>query len=397
MKHLFFLSVLLFITFFSAKAANFKSDDEVVLDEIQKSDLYVAAGEINISAPVRGDLVASGGDITVEDSVYGDLLVAGGNLEVEAFIGDDIRVAAGEISIRSVVRGDVIVFGGSLEISENALIYGDVICFGGEIRLHGKINGNVKIFGGEVSIHNEIGGNVEVKSGMISFHGKVEGDMTLQAEEISLGPDASCKGRLRYWHNGEELDFTGICEDAQFDKDLKIGGEEADWSLLGTMFGLGLIAYWVIYILSSFVILLLLEHFLGRYFESIIPDLKDSFFKSFGYGMMYLIGAPVLTLLAFITIIGIPVGLFTMSIYTLSLIFGTSIIGLTLGYYFRQKTASNWTHMQMVAYSLGIVVIIKILFIIPWLGTMLKTVAMASVYGAFLMRFFEGVRKKEKA
>ena len=50
--------------------------------------------------------------------------------------------------------------------------------------------------------------------------------------------------------------------------------------------------------------------------------------------------------------------------------------------------------MQTLGYALLTVVVIKVIFWIPLLGQMLKTIAVATVYGAFLLMLFE--RKKKE-
>lgn len=394
MKQLSLLVSLILLNSFISVAANFKSGDEIHIESAQNGDLYLAAGEITLSSILYGDLIASGGEITLNDSVYGDLLLAAGRIDINGNITDDLRITAGEVVVNGYVGGDIIFFGGVLRLTEDAEVMGDIVCFGGEISLHGKVHGHLKIYAGEVKLENQVMGNAEIKAENILFNGSVDGDMILQAEEISLGDNTHCAGSLRYWQKEGMLDFSGKCDDATFDEDLSVGGKE-NGAMLGKLFGIGLIAYWVIFILSSFLILLLLEYFAGRYFDRAAAAINNAFVKSFGYGMLYLLGIPVLIVLSFVIIVGFPIGLLALSLYGLSLLFATSVVGLCVGHYFKNRSSQQWTLMQTVSYSLISVVILKIFFFIPWLGTLAKTVAMASVYGAFLLMLFEGARKKE--
>ena len=125
--------------------------------------------------------------------------------------------------------------------------------------------------------------------------------------------------------------------------------------------------------------------------------MRDAFIKSFGYGMIYFVGIPVLIIVSFVIIIGFPIGILALSIYALSFIFATSIVGLAVGHYFKKKSGKDWTFWQTVSYAVLTVLILKIIFMIPILGTMLKTIAMAAVYGAFFMLFFEGIRNRGSA
>ena len=312
-------------------------------------------------------------------------------------ISDDVRIAGGQVSLNGTVEGDFIFLGGTLKLSESSIIKGDLICYGGEIHSYGKINGNTKIYAGNVKLKGNIDGDVEIKGGSIDFNSVVKGNMSMGAEEIEVGSGASCAGNINYWHSDGEIDFSGVCDNALYDEALAYEDKDIDWSILATAFGIGLIAYWIIFIMSSFVVLWILEHFFSAQFDQVASGIKSSFIKSFGYGMLYFIGIPVATLFCFITLVGFPIGVFGLFLFMLTLIFATSIIGLTIGHYFKNKSKQDWSLMQTVGYSLLTVVVIKIIFSAPLLGSLLKTIAMAGVYGGFLMMLLEGKKKSSGA
>lgn len=389
--------LLLILLINAVPAANFVSGDKVRIKEVQNSDCYAAGSEIVCQRSVQGDLVACAGEIIIDDTIQGDLLATAGTININAPVGDDIRVAGGELIICDFVGGDVIVFGGSIRITELAEISGDIICFGGEISLYGHVKGNILVYGGVLRLNNRVDGNVEFRGGNVDFNGNVAGNMTLQAEKIEVGSDASCSGLINYWQKEGELEFPANCAQTQFDPGLAMDDKNGGWSTLAGLLGIGIITYWIIFILSVFLVLMLLEYYLNRQFIAVADEIKRSFISCFGYGMLYLLGIPVLILLSFIIIIGFPVGLVALSIYGLSLLYATAVIGLTLTHYFKSRSKQNWSYFQIVMYALLTVIIIKIIFFIPWLGTLLKTIAMATVYGAFLMLFVGRKYRKNQA
>lgn len=181
------------------------------------------------------------------------------------------------------------------------------------------------------------------------------------------------------------MDFSKVCSSVTFDEDLAMIDEEFDWGILAALFGLGLISYWVIFILSAFIIVLLLEHFLGKYFEQAAEMLSSKFVLSFGYGMLYFIGVPVLIVLLFVMIIGFPIGLLLTCIYAMTLLFTSSVVGLTIAHFFKNKYGKSWSYFETVSYAVMTVVIFKVIFWIPILGWLVKRVIAAAVYGALIL------------
>ena len=262
--------------------------------------------------------------------------------------------------------------------------------------LYGEVFGDINIYGGTLRLKNNIGGNAIIKAGELNFDGSVSGNMEIQAQSIELGSDALCSGKISYWQSDGEIDFSGVCENAIYDELLSFDEKDIDYSVLSGILGIGIVIYWVIFILAVIIVLIVLEYFFSKYFDLAAYEVRYSFVKSFGYGMLYLIGIPVLIVISFVIIIGFPIGLFALSLYSMSILFANSVVGLCMSHYFRKKSKQDWSTFQVIAYATITVIILKIIFMIPVLGTMLKTIAMASVYGAFLMLAFEGLRNKNK-
>lgn len=388
MKHIALLFLSISLSIQCLISANLKAGDEVKIQEAKAGDYYVGAGEIVLSTKIDGDFIASGGEIDIQDSILGDLLSAGGRINVNGPVLDDIRVSGGEITIDHYVGGDVIVFGGTVRITEDASIGGDLICFAGEVSIFGPVSGNLMVYGGTVRLRSSVGGEAEIKTGVFDFDGSVSGNMVIQSKSIELGSEANCSGSIRYWQNDGELNFEGICDDVNFDEDLAYVEKDVDWSVLTTIFGIGLVAYWIIFILATLLVLLLLEFFVSNYFEKVAQQLRSNFVTSFGYGMLYLLGMPILILISFVIIIGFPIGLLALSLYGLSFLFAIAAIGLVVSHYFRSKSKQDWSKIQIIGYAMISIIALKIIFMIPLLGAMLKTVAMAAVYGALIKVYF---------
>ncbi len=225
----------------------------------------------------------------------------------------------------------------------------------------------------------------------------VKGNMLISADDIELGENASCEGEIRYWTSDGEMDFSAVCDNASYDESLAFTDENVEKSVLIGLFGMGIISYWIFVILSVILMLIILEYFFSGYFDQAVQRVRSSFVTCFGYGMLYTLGMPVLILISFIIIIGIPIGLFGLGVYLTSLVIATTAIGLSIAHHFNNKSGKKWSKFQLILYATLTVVILKVIFWIPALGQLLKTVAIAAVYGAFLMMAVERRRQKKAA
>ena len=111
-------------------------------------DLYVFAGDTNISGRVHGDLVASSGQVRIGGDVDGDVIVGAGTLDISGDIGDTVRFFGSNAAIRGKVDGDVIAFGAMLTVYEEAHITGNLISCAGVLQMHGTVDGDLTFTGG---------------------------------------------------------------------------------------------------------------------------------------------------------------------------------------------------------------------------------------------------------
>lgn len=372
----------------------FKSGETVSIDEAYEGDLYVAGGKITISAPVYGDLVTAGGDIFIYDSIQQDLIVAGGNITVEGVIGDDIRCAGGTIDIEGNVANDVLVFGGDVTIDRDAIVLGNLLVFGGRVRVIGDVKGKANVKAGQVDISGTIGKDLEVTCGQFSLTGQVSGSAAIGAEELFIGPKAQIDGNLNYWTDDPLDPMEGVVAGSvNFDESLRPEGDGFDWRWGGALFFIMSIGY----ILAAFLVVLTLHLLFGRQFLKATESWRADVARSFGYGMAYLIGTPILIVILLAIIIGIPIGLFLLALYIFSLVFGIPIASLLFVNYFNEAQERKWNKGTIVIMALVTVVIVRFVTLIPFVGWLIGLVIMAAAFGAFIQSWIKAKKAQVQA
>ncbi len=344
-----------------------ENEGDILISKTQQDDTYRAGENIKVNAAIQGDLVIAGGNLIVNDSINGDLTAAGGELFLNSYIADDVRIAVGRATIDSEIGDDLVVFGGEVILTENAIIHGNLICFAGNIKINGEVIGKLDIKGADVLI-----------DGTIRETSKIIG------EDITIGSNAKFYKDVEYWNNEGEIDFKNslVNTKAQFNEDL--GEEESQLSL--TSFGTTSFKLWVFYILSAFLVILVLHALFRNAFSSAVEGLEKNLLKSFGFGLIYLIGIPLLILLALLIIIGIPLGLFATVIFIFSLLFGHLIAALLVVYYFKYKKEKDWGFWSITFLALLCAIILRVLTIIPFAGILLSVVILSITYGALTLK-----------
>ncbi|WP_430966669.1 hypothetical protein [Spongiimicrobium sp. 2-473A-2-J] len=353
------------------------NEGAILIDKAQQDDTYRAGETIRVNAAIQGDLVIAGGNLMVNDSINGDLTAAGGELLLNSYVADDVRVAVGRVTIDSEIGDDLVVFGGEVILTKNAVIHGNLDCFAGNIEIYGDVMGKLEVKGADVLI-----------DGTVKETSKIIG------EAITIGSNAKFYQEVQYWNSEGELDFKDalVNTEAQFNEDF--GEDKSQLSL--TSFGTASFALWMYYILSAFLVILVLHALFKNAFSNAVEGLEHNLLKSFGFGLIYLIGIPLLIILALLMIIGIPLGLFMTTVFIFSLLFGHLIAALMLVYYYKHKKEKRWGFWSVTFLALLCAVLLRLLTIIPFAGILLSVVILSITYGALTLKVLHAKKQRVK-
>jgi hypothetical protein len=344
---------------------------DIVIDTVQPDDTYVAGEKITVNAAVKGDLVIAGGTMIINDSIHGDLTGAGGELSIKG------AIAVGKKTVNSDIGDDLVIFGGEIIITENARINGKLVCYGGDITINGEVMEDLDVRGGDVSIN-----------------GTIRGTSKVMGEELTIGSNAKFYKDIEYWTNDGELDFKNalVNAEAQFNEDL--AEEQSQLSL--TTVGTKSLKLWIYYILSSFLVILVLHALFRNAFSTAVEGLEHNLLKSFGFGLIYLIGIPLVILIAFLMLIGIPLGLFATVVFLFSLLFGHLVAALLIAYYLKNRKEKNWGFWTITFIALLCAIILRVLTMIPFAGILLSVVILSITYGALTLKVFRAKKQRLK-
>ena len=377
MKKVLISSMVWFVSLHAA-AFQMRYGDTLTITEPVFRNLYIAGGNVFINAPVHGDLIIAGGTIHINDTVTKDILLFGGNATFNGYVGDDIRCAGANITVLKNVSGDVIVAAGTIKIGKDARI-GNLIAAGSNLTIDGTVTGELKARAGNIVLNGMATKDVDCRGGKITINGSIQGPATIVAsDEIIIGNRAGFDFELRYWSPRGQIDFGRSVRPGQavYDRSLKIDYDR--WYFLGFASILGLL--W--YIGMAFIMILMLQYLFGTTMKKAGETVYLFAWRSLGYGILYCIGVPVLAIISFITIIGVPIGLILLMIYIISAILASVIVSVVGANWLNNSSGSKWKFGKLVLAAFGIFIVLKILTSTPVFGWIILALLVCISFGA---------------
>lgn len=374
------LTFLMAVQLLFAGAFHIVYGDNIVISRPVFGDLYVAGENITINAPVYGDLVVAGGTLTINDTVKQDVILAGGNVFFNSYVGDDIRCAGGKIRISHHVGGDVVVAGGTITITADAVI-GGLLVSGGEVTVDGDVMGEIKGSVGKLFLNGDVAEGMDCRGGTVYLNGKVGGRTIVSAPEVVIGPKAAFYNDLRYWTETKHVNFDAVMKKgvAMYDPSLSIPGGK--WYFLGATSLLVLL--W--YMGMALLMIIIMQYLFAGAMKKAAGTMFNHALKSVGYGLLFFIGVPILAIAAFLTVVGVPVGLLLIFAYIVLILLATVITSVVTANWFSDRYAKKWGFWKLVFSAFGIFLVLKLVFLMPIIGWLVLLLMVCAAFGALLL------------
>lgn len=374
-------------------ASETRAGDKVIISEAMEGNLYVGTGELYIKAPVNGDVIAAGGELWIEAPIGDDVLVSGGEIHIRSEVSGDVRVAAGEVWVFGEIRGDLIVFGGELSVASTAVIHGDVKMFGGSIKFAGKALGDMQIFAGDVEFDGEAMQTLEIKARNVDFNGIVRGSAVLAAEDLTILKNASFHSDVTYWSKAGEMDLSKYLKEgasATYDEHLSFK-TRLDKNFVRK----GLLGLAIFRVAAAALMIVLMVSFFAPFFEKNTGNIKAHFGNYLGVGSLFLVATPFAAILAFVTVIGIPIGFIMLSGYAIALTVAHSLTAVVAAYELKQYLHREWNTIVTMAVAVAGFVVLKLVGLMAFPGQLITFVLTAIAIGAVIQWLRQGWRRQD--
>jgi hypothetical protein len=380
MKKIFILLLTGFTHFMVAAQFLVEYGNNITISQPVYKDMYLMGGNITINAPIYGDLIVAGGTILINDTITNDILLAGGNVTFNGYVGDDIRCAGGNIRISKNVAGDLVITGGSVIIDKTTTI-GGLLASGGDVTVDGNINGEIKGVFGNLFLNGGVTKNIDCRGGKITVNGTIDGNSILAASSIIIGNNASFRNDVRFWNTKGTIDFKQSLNNAKATYDPSLSIQSGRWYYLGAASLVGLLWWLGMALLMIFLVQYLFAETMKKSAETAF----NKTLKSVGIGFLYFIAVPVATIVAFITVIGVPVGILLLFGYIALFLLATVITSVVSANWFNNYNNSKWKTWQLVLAAFGIFIFLKLVSATPFVGGLIMVVLVAMTFGSILL------------
>ncbi|MDM7944103.1 MAG: polymer-forming cytoskeletal protein [Hydrogenophaga sp.] len=348
--------------------------------EIERN-VQAFGSSVRTDATVKGDFSAAGGRVVVDHPVNDDALLLGGTVDVRAPVGDDLRAAGGDISVESSVGGDLMAAGGNVRLTGTAQVGGRAELAAGDVRVDGRVNGSLKVRARRLVLNGPVGGSVQADVGQLELgpQARVAGGVRHSASTLAQDPAAVVSGPLQ---RVESL----------FDEDTRRGRSgrhpmhEDGWPALSGWWLLVPLSMGLLGVLAlAGAVLFVFSRFAGQAAHRI----ETEPWRALGLGAVLLLALPVLALLLFFTVLGIPLGLLVLALYPPLLLLGWLIGALFAARWLSLHVWPSEAKGAVVPYGWMAVAVIALLVLgaMPVVGPLLVTATMAAGLGACVLEW----------
>lgn len=334
--------------------------------EISKGPHFFGGDSVLVSDVLAGDVYVAGSNVRLDGAVTGDVLVAGGQVVITGDVSQDIRVLGGTVMIAGTVNGSVTAVGGTITLAPSSEILGSVVMAGGNVMLDGDIGGNLVAYAGNVTTSGTVDGDTKIGVGtaVLLPTTTIGGSLTIETEDPeSVQDEASVSGTrdvvVKTFDNSkmqaEKLNMEAVTGVSKF-----------------FTFFMGLVAG------------LVLLYFFPKTSQAVSKTVLSKPLASLGWGIVYLIIAPVVSIFLLTTILGIPLGILLLLTYIADLMVSLWVAGYAMGLYLAGRFKFSWLSSSYAQFVLGLAVI-TILSVVPIFGGVLYLASVLFGMGALWM------------
>jgi cytoskeletal protein CcmA (bactofilin family) len=299
--------------------------------------------------------------------------------------------AGSAVTVDGDVAGDVVC--GAQTVVINGSVGGDVLCGAQTLTINGPVAGSVRAVGQVVTVNGTVGRNITVgaQNFVLGSNAKVSGEVAIGAQTTALNAPiehAAYIGSESLALNstiGGNLDYASS-QALSIDKS-KVGGT-VTWHASNTQPArtnaaadrLGMLIYWLAAALLGALLVIWLA---PRLVRSVTGTMIRRWQASLGWGVLALIGGPILLLVVALTVIGLPAALVAGTLWVLALTSSGIFAGIAVGKIAWQHEAVSQRTLLLAA--LAGIPLVMIVGWIPWIGGLVGLVTASWVLGGMLL------------
>ena len=333
---------------------------------------------------VDDTLAAAGTTVRIEGVVNGDLLAFGRTVEIRGTVKGDLLSFAKRTVVSGTVEGRIFTFSESLDL--DGLLGHNLYGFAQNLRVNdrGRVGEGIVAAAGDVTIEGEVKRSVDIlTSGHAEVSGSIGRDLTTNGVSLTLTSTARVGGNLST--RVQQLTEAHIAEGATIagKRDIQVHARKSQ--LTRPRFYFHQAVWFAAAMLVGWLGLLLFPGFFRTTSQAV-----GSGWLSLGLGIAVLAGAPVVMIVAAITLVGIPISLMLFAVYLAAIYLAKIWVGAFLGRLLLKPsgaTKGDWVLGLLVG-----LLILTVVGFIPYLGGLVRLGVVCLGLGAFAGQLYRASR-----
>ncbi len=347
---------------------------EVAADQIIDDDLVAFGNVIDVKGTVTGNVCAFAQTVNVSGDIGGLLVIGAASSNIGAKSVQTVWAAGSNLFVSGNVSKNLILAGGTLDIDKNARVGKDVRVYGGNFMVRGEILGSIK-------------GGVR-KFTMAGKSGKVK----IKADKTHIESTAVISGDLDL----TSTDEPKIDEGAAITGDVSIRaiepeGTEPFFFAFAPMLAFLVAAIKFVVLISKIIVGVLLIALFQKYVRRIADTLFKETWKSLGWGFLGVIVIPIAAIVLFGTLVGYPLGLLAIYMYSVLLYVSSIFIAVVIGEKIVQLFKKGAVSLYL-SFIIGILILFIVGFI-PVLNFLVRIFVVLFGFGAVMLGTWHLVRE----
>ena len=336
--------------------------------EVIDNDLIVVGKRVVIEGTVIGDLIVCARSVEVSGEVHGDVLGFAERIEINGRVGGNVRTCARTL----VVDG---------EVGRNITAGGEVI----RLRPGATLGGSFTAGSREVILDAPVARDLVLAAESFEIHARIGGSALVFGERLTVGPTGAIGGEAKFFGSQE----PEVSADAELTSPFEFERiEDDDESLTSRVWAL--FGYWAAaFILGAAVMLVTPEAT-----EGVVTRHVPDYGKSFLVGLIASVVLAAFTILASVTLVGLPLGLTTAFFLTVGLYFAQAYVGAYIGREILGTPTSAGQALGRVALGLLLIYVAKS---IPVVGVVVTIISALWGFGALSLYVMDRRKQTEKA
>lgn len=315
-------------------------DDDIMLINSNDETNQVAMDNMK---NIRDDVYLLDSDVTLKDNVDGNVYIMAKDVEITSEeISGNVFICAEEINIRNTyINGSLFLVGEKINVTafaSDAYIAGNKVTLGEETRILRDLR---------------------VAADKLEINGVISRNVFASADDIKMNNNTIVEGNFNYSSKNEINISENVRGEINFEE-LKENDKTNSNNVIDYIKGI------LTSIASSALIILFIIFVLPKFNQNIS---EAKLLESFGLGIGFLIVVPIITIILFMTIIGVMPAFLLIAIYIAMLAIGYTISAISIaGKIYKKINKEGNSKLYIFLFTIITLIALNLISSIPVIG-----------------------------